>query len=117
LNATVSIMNVSMTTGAAGKGGNGGDGQYGGVGGVGGIGGAGAQGTLKGCTGGEGGPGGFGGKGGGGRGGHSIGIAFSGSEPKIDDATYTLGSPGAGGAGLDMATNGGPGVAAEKQSF
>jgi hypothetical protein len=117
LSATVTVTEVTITTGTAGRGGNGGDGQYGGVGGVGGIGGAGAQGTVKGCTGGEGGPGGFGGKGGGGRGGHSIGIAFSGAEPTIDDATFTLGGPGAGGTGLDMATNGGPGVAAEKQPF
>lgn len=73
--------------------------------------------TAFGCSGGNGGFGGSGGKGGGGRGGHSLGIAYVGSAPATSGVTYTLGTPGKGGLGADMAHNGADGEAKNTLEF
>lgn len=119
VNATLSLMDITLRTGAGGKGGEGGDGQYGAIGGIGGTGGLGAgagSGTVPSCNGGAGGVGGSGGKGGGGRGGHSIAIAYTGDAP-LDNVTFETGTPGKGGLGANEAGNGQPGIKADKQQF
>lgn len=116
LNATLTFTDVTLTAGNGGAGGDGGDGQIGGIGGTGGKGGVPVAGTTKGCAGGDGGFGGTGGPGGGGRGGHSIGIAFSGKSP-TPPADVKMGTPGAGGAGMDMTFNGAAGEAVKSLEF
>jgi len=107
--ASVLLQDVKLTTGNGGDGGEGGEGQDGAIGGNGGNGGAGS-GTLAACAGGQGGQGGFGGKGGGGRGGPSVGIAFTGTGPAMEGGSITLGTPGKGGAGADVAGAGADGA-------
>jgi hypothetical protein len=98
------------------------------TGGTGAAGGSGITGGLRGnasgtggCLGGNGGRGGDGGAGGGGAGGVSIGVAFKGTAPKLDDATTTaikLGASKNGGNGGTPGTNDGPvGVAAATKEF
>jgi hypothetical protein len=117
VNASLTLTDVTMKVSTGGKGGDGADGQNGSFGGLGGLGGAPAAGTFKGCSGGEGGTGGFGGKGGGGRGGHAIGLAFVGGTAPTSGFTVEPGVAGPGGAGLDAAGSGMPGVQAESQEF
>jgi len=117
VNASLTLTDVTMKVSAGGKGGDGADGQNGSIGGLGGLGGAAAAGTFKGCSGGEGGVGGFGGKGGGGRGGHSLGLAYMGGVAPTSGFTVELGMAGPGGAGLEAAGSGMPGVQAELQEF
>lgn len=113
------VEKVTVTTKKGGNGGAGGDGQLGGNGGSGGPGGTkGGFSNLKdGCKGGQGGQGGPGGRGGGGLGGPSIGIAFTGDAPPTKDVTFTIGTPGDGGAGDGAMGAGAKGVAAETHSF
>jgi hypothetical protein len=114
VNATVTLTASSLIAGAGGEGGAGGDRQIGGNGG--------APGSQAGgaCSGANGGPGGNGGSGGGGRGGHSLGIAFTGTEPTQDESMVvpgTEGGGGPGGANNTPAGDGDAGIAAATQSF
>ena len=114
LSATVTVTDCKLGSGKGGNGGNGGDGQFGQLGGKIGDGGAGNGGVGSGCNGGKGGDGGIGGNGGGGLGGHSIGIAFTGTAPMLDDSTKGAITPGAAGSGgngggMDASLNGAPG--------
>jgi hypothetical protein len=94
LSAAVTLTGCTLTTGVGGAGGVGSAGQDGGAGGDGGDpGGTGA------CQGGTGGHGGRGGAGGGGLGGHSLGIAFTGSEPEATNTSIVPGDGGEGGEG------------------
>ena len=122
LGATLTFIDVKISTKNGGKGGDGGPGQTGGDGGEGGIGGAVPMGlgNLKpGCSGGKGGSGGIGGKGGGGLGGHSIGIAHDGSLKDTTGATIVTGVSGTGGLGDPAAGNGDGevGITAEAAPF
>ena len=100
-NSTVTLESTTLVTSKAGNGGQGGTGQKAQQGGnVGSF-------FIASCNGGSGGHGGSGGGGGGGAGGLSVGIAYSGTAPKIDGASVsdaptlpsaTLGMPGAAGA-------------------
>jgi hypothetical protein len=98
------IIGGEIRTGNAGDGGDGGDGGEGGAGGAGGAGGSSSTFVVneysgQGGDGGDGGTGGTGGHGGGGGGGPSIGIVCrDGSSLTQTGITFTLGSPGAGGA-------------------
>jgi len=86
LNAQLTLTNVQLRATSGGAGGTGGDGQIGGAGGNGANGGGGGLG----CKGGDGGLGGRGGSGGGGRGGPSIGIAYTGTAPDIEEGAITI---------------------------
>jgi hypothetical protein len=100
LNASMSLTQVTITTGAGADGGGGAFGQSGAPGGPGGPGGDPPNaGTKAGCSGGKGGNGGGGGPSGGGRGGHSIGIAFQATAPVTETVTVTVGAVGQGGLG------------------
>jgi len=76
---------------------------------------------VQACRGGDGGSGSLGGAGGGGRGGASMGIAFVGTEPDLNDASLTAALSGAGGGlggnGNADANAGAAGVFAKKQAF
>jgi hypothetical protein len=115
--ASVKLKNVTLIAGTGGDGGDGGDGQNSPIGSSGGLGGAGSvmYTTFPACGGGKGGDGGYGGKGGGGHGGPSLGIAFIGPEPEIEDGSISikLGTPGNGGAGADAAGTGADGTSSE----
>lgn len=120
LNADIVFTDVKLAASNAGNGGDGGDGQAGGIGGLGGLGGLGdtnAPITAKACAGGDGGPGGVGGKGGGGRGGHSIGLAFTGSQPPVDGVSIITGMPGMGGASAGGVIQAAVGAKASTQAF
>lgn len=119
LGATLLFDTVTVTVSKGGAGGAGGDGQAGGLGGAGAAGGTkGAATSLKdACAGGNGGSGGAGGKAGGGLGGPSIGIAYTGDAPTTKDVTFTMGTPGDGGAGDGAMGAGAKGVASETQAF
>lgn len=119
LDAEITFDAVTLKSGDGGRGGDGGPGQSGGDGGIGGPGGAiGAATALNaGCAGGAGGTGGAGGQGGGGRGGHSIGIAFTGSQPPVDGVTITTGTPGMGGASAGGVIQAAVGAKASTQAF
>lgn len=111
LNASLILTQVTLQAGVGGKGGKGGDGQVGSNGGKGGSFGSGS-GLSNSCEGGLGGKGGNGGSGGGGLGGPSIGLAYTGTAPKIDEQQITIskgGQGGLGGAG-NMTANGGKGA-------
>ena len=110
LDATVSVQATEVKTAKGGNGKAGGTGQAGGGGG--GSGGTGA------CSGAAGGPGAGGGGGGGGAGGSSLGIAYTGSAPRVDGqsvedaesrsglavgAKGAVGAAGTGGAGYTAA--------------
>lgn len=122
LGATVTLTECKLGSGKGGAGGAGGDGQFGQFGGKVGDAGAGNGGVAPGCAGGAGGKGGDGGNGGGGLGGHSLGIAFTGMAPMLDESTMgaiipgVLGSGGKGG-GMDAALNGAPGSASRCWDF
>ena len=104
------IENCTIKTGKGGAGGKGGGGGPGGYGGAGGAGGKGNNAAGDGGAGGKGGDGGKGGSGGGGGGGPVIGIYIgSGDQPTISGTTYTLGTPGAGGAGTGASNSGATG--------
>lgn len=100
ISAKVHLEDVQIRTKGGGDGGHGGPPQEGGDGGAGGDGG-----TSKvvdvafGCKGGGGGRGGRGGHGGGGLGGPSVGVAFVGSKPKMENTEIDIGSAGVGGRG------------------
>jgi hypothetical protein len=98
IGATVTLTTCTLASGAGKNGGAGGDGQYGQQGGAAGLGGSGGT-VADGCNGGKGGKGGDGGDGGGGLGGHSLGIAATGTLPKMDAATKGAIAPGAKGLG------------------
>ncbi|WP_437294063.1 PGRS family protein [Sorangium sp. So ce426] len=100
VDASVTLIDCTLTAGRGGNGGKGGNLQAGGLGGIGGAGGVGVGGTNPGCAGGQGGKGGNGGPGGGGLGGPSLAIAFRGT-PVIQQGQTTLtpGAPGTGGPG------------------
>ncbi len=114
--SSLTLIDVSITTGKGGDGGRGGSGQPGASGGKGGSGGKGSNGALPGCSGGDGGRGGDGGSGGGGRGGHSIGIAYGGAPPVVKGGSILVGEPGVGGQSPG-GTTGAAGAAVEIQSF
>ena len=97
LDANVTFDSVTLEAASGGVGGDGGAGQLGGNGGNGGNGGGNA------CSGGAGGSGGDGGPGGGGAGGPSLGVAYTGAAPTIDDGAITTASTSATGG------QGGPG--------
>lgn len=115
LNADLTLLDVTLTASTGGVGGIGGDGQLGGNGGGGAFGGGVA------CRGGDGGSGGRGGSGGGGRGGPSLGIAFTGTAPDLDEEAITVAltaaSGGAGGNGNTQTNAGALGALAKVQSF
>jgi hypothetical protein len=120
IDATVTLIDCQLSSGQGADGGTGGDGQPGQPGGTGGIGSAGVGAA---CDGGNGGKGGNGGNGGGGRGGHSLGIAFTGTMPVLDDATKNaieFEAAGLGGLGgslnVDM-NHGADGIAAKCWDF
>lgn len=117
LGASFTFLDVHVKTNAGGDGGAGGYGQIGGIGGKGGQAGLLVSGTTKACNGGAGGSGGSGGQGGGGRGGHSIGIAYVGTPPATSGITFSLGTPGKGGPGADIAHNGADGEAKNTLEF
>jgi hypothetical protein len=104
--ATVSVEQCTMQTGRGGDGGDGSDGAPGQKGGAGGAGAAPSDSStfarFHGSYGGNGGDGGRGGAGGPGGGGPSIGILWSGVEPKTVVVTYALGTPGRGGVSEDV---------------
>ena len=103
ISSTVTLQSASLR---AGDGGGGGAGGGGGNGGPGGPGGAGA-GAGGGCQAGSGGQGAKGGAGSGGAGGISVPVLYKGTKPG-GDATYTFGTPGAGGTGGAAGVNDGP---------
>ncbi|WP_437586870.1 PGRS family protein [Sorangium sp. So ce1000] len=100
VDASVTLIDCTLTAGRGGHGGKGGNLQPGGSGGLGGLGGVGLGGASDGCAGGQGGKGGPGGPGGGGLGGPSLAIAFRGT-PVVQQGQTTLapGAPGTGGPG------------------
>ncbi|WP_437877194.1 PGRS family protein [Sorangium sp. So ce513] len=100
VDASVTLIDCTLTTGRGGNGGKGGNMQPGGSGGSGGRGGLGIGGSSDGCDGGKGGKGGNGGPGGGGLGGPSLAIAFRGT-PVVQQGQTSLtpGAPGTGGPG------------------
>ncbi|WP_437990159.1 PGRS family protein [Sorangium sp. So ce145] len=100
VDASVTLIDCTLTAGHGGNGGKGGDLQPGGSGGLGGTGGVGLGAASDGCAGGQGGKGGPGGPGGGGLGGPSLAIAFRGT-PVVQQGQSTLapGAPGTGGPG------------------
>jgi len=114
VDATLTLHDVTITTGKAGDGGLGGDGQPGGLGGQ-----PGAGGNTGACAGGAGGTGGRGGSGGGGAGGHSIGVAFVGSAPDLGTVNIAIGTAGKGALGGDASTaaSGDDGVACKSLDF
>ncbi|XXT19273.1 PGRS family protein [Sorangium sp. So ce429] len=121
IDASVTLIDCTLTAGRGGNGGKGGNLQPGTSGGLGGQGGVGFGGSSDGCAGGQGGKGGNGGPGGGGLGGPSLVIAFRG-EPVKQEGTTTLtpGTPGAGGLGgsNNVAMNAGTdGVVATEQEL
>jgi hypothetical protein len=122
INATITMVNVVLSTGKAGDGGTGGVNQVGASGGAGGVGGLGkiVNGTslAAGCKGGAGGVGGRGGPGGGGAGGHSLGVAFMGQGPTVDNVTFPMmmSNFGAGGLGGDNNSKGNNGEAGQAKN-
>ncbi|WP_437711864.1 PGRS family protein [Sorangium sp. So ce448] len=121
IDASVTLIDCTLTAGRAGNGGKGGNLQPGGAGGVGGLGGMGVGGSKNACDGGRGGQGGNGGPGGGGLGGPSLAVAFRGEPVKQEGTTMlTPGTPGAGGLGgsNNVASNAGAeGVTAAEQEL
>ncbi|WP_437913286.1 PGRS family protein [Sorangium sp. So ce302] len=121
VDASVTLIDCTLTAGRGGNGGKGGDLQPGGLGGIGGTGGVGVGGSKAACDGGKGGQGGNGGPGGGGLGGPSLAIAYRGESVKQEGTTMlTPGTPGAGGLGgsNNVALNAGAeGVAAAEQEL
>ncbi|WP_437875745.1 PGRS family protein [Sorangium sp. So ce513] len=100
VDASVTLIDCTLTAGRGGNGGKGGNLQPGASGGSGGRGGVGVGGSSDGCDGGKGGQGGNGGPGGGGLGGPSLAIAFRGEPVKQEGKTMLMpGTPGAGGLG------------------
>jgi hypothetical protein len=97
--AQVKLTSVTLRAGKGGDGGKGGDAQGGGGKGFGGNPGTQAGTAKASCRGGDGGQGGPGGPGGGGQGGHSLGVAYTGSAPRIDPTQITTGAAGQGGPG------------------
>lgn len=99
LNSTITLTETRVKVGNGGAPGLGGSGQTGGTGGMGGAGGATKMGVAAACNGGNGGKGGDGGPGSDGLGGHSIGIAFSDTEPTVDENSIieSIGNAGEGG--------------------
>ncbi|WP_437877196.1 PGRS family protein [Sorangium sp. So ce513] len=121
VDASVTLIDCTLTTGRGGNGGKGGNLQPGGSGGSGGRGGLGIGGSSDGCDGGKGGQGGNGGPGGGGLGGPSLAIAFRGT-PVVQQGQTSLtpGAPGTGGPGgsNNITDNAGTdGVTAAEQEF
>ncbi len=118
LGAMLTLTDVTLTAGLGGAGGEGGDGQFGGQGG---FGAAGGGSPVQACTGGAGGTGGTGGPGGGGAGGASLGLAYTGTAPELDDSAITVSAtPAAGGAGGNANASGNAGAAgltAKKQGY
>ncbi|WP_437913116.1 PGRS family protein [Sorangium sp. So ce302] len=100
VDASVTLIDCTLTAGRGGNGGKGGNLQPGGLGGNGGTGGVGVGISKAACDGGKGGQGGPGGPGGGGLGGPSLPIAFRGT-PVVQQGQTTLtpGAPGSGGPG------------------
>lgn len=100
VDASVTLIDCTLSAGRGGNGGKGGDLQPGGLGGNGGTGGVGVGLSKAACDGGKGGQGGPGGPGGGGLGGPSLAIAFRGT-PVVQQGQTTLtpGAPGTGGPG------------------
>ncbi|WP_441291964.1 PGRS family protein [Sorangium sp. KYC3313] len=100
IDASVTLIDSTLTAGHGGNGGKGGNLQPGGSGGLGGTGGVGLGAASDGCAGGQGGKGGPGGPGGGGLGGPSLAIAFRGT-PVVQQGQTSLapGAPGTGGPG------------------
>lgn len=121
IDASVTLIDCTLTAGRAGNGGKGGNLQPGASGGSGGRGGVGVGGSSDGCAGGQGGKGGNGGPGGGGLGGPSLAIAFRGEPVKQEGkTTLTPGTAGAGGPGgsNNVALNAGAeGVVATEQEL
>src|SRR6266545_1207930 len=116
LNSDVLLDTCDLAAANAGNGGNGAKGQQGGVGGDGGHGGVGSS-SKNACSGGKGGDGGNGGNGGGGAGGHSLGIAYVGTQPMINDPMPTVGTAGIGGKdGAGLSTGPGAGAAGKAQA-
>lgn len=121
VDASVTLIDCTLTAGRGGNGGKGGNLQPGGLGGNGGTGGTGVGGTNPGCAGGQGGKGGNGGPGGGGLGGPSLAIAFRGT-PVVQQGQTSLtpGAPGTGGPGgsNNITDNAGAeGMTAAEQEF
>ncbi|WP_437951531.1 hypothetical protein WME98_12420 [Sorangium sp. So ce296] len=120
LHAKVTVRGSRIVTASAMPGADGGEPRSGGRGGRGGGGAYSPNGYDRACNGGAGGLGGPGGYGGGGRGGDSIGIAhLDDTELVLENVTFELGQPGAGGIGnpADAATWGEDGVAVETLRF
>ncbi|KYG11183.1 hypothetical protein BE21_08410 [Sorangium cellulosum] len=120
LHAKVTVRDSLIGTGPAMPGADGGAPQDGSRGGRGGIGAYSPDAIARACDGGDGGLGGPGGYGGGGRGGDSIGIAhLDDTELVLENVTFELGEPGAGGIGnpADPATWGEDGIAVEALRF
>ncbi|WP_434042353.1 MULTISPECIES: PGRS family protein [Sorangium] len=121
VDASVTLIDCTLSAGRGGNGGKGGDLQPGGLGGIGGTGGTGVGGTKAACDGGKGGQGGNGGPGGGGLGGPSLAIAFRGA-PVVQQGQTSLtpGAPGTGGPGgsNNLTENAGQdGLAADTQEL
>lgn len=118
--ASVTLVDVTLKAGSGGNGGAGGNPQVGGLGATGAMGGSnnGNVALEVGCKGGDGGPGGNGGPGAGGNGGHSLGIAFYGAAPN-GMFTFVAGTPGAGGigGGGSSANKGNAGQAKDRAEF
>ncbi|HTN82165.1 MAG TPA: PGRS family protein [Sorangium sp.] len=121
VDASVTLIDCTLTAGRGGNGGKGGNLQPGASGGSGGRGGVGVGGSSDGCAGGQGGKGGNGGPGGGGIGGPSLAIAFRGEPVQQQGKTMLMpGTPGAGGPGgsNNVASNAGAdGMTAAEQEL